>query len=239
MKNRWELGETKDYEKFSFVEINREISESNVRKIEKSILEIGIQVPIVVNENFEIIEGQHRFIALSKNDLIIPYIISSTAVEENIASLQESRKWTAYDFCQSLAKKGDLSCKIALQYAERWYEESGRKMSKIRTLELLMDTKGSTGLITKLKNNAYSINEDTAINVMEAVNVMSGIDMGTSPFGQKIIRALKILSYDTGGLQMKSIEKMTKNNYIRAYSNESDQFEYLKSKYIKSKVSTK
>ena len=57
MKNNFYLGETKDYSKFQFVEGNRDIIDSNVKKIEKSILSMGIQCPILVDENYKIIDG--------------------------------------------------------------------------------------------------------------------------------------------------------------------------------------
>ena len=232
MKTKWYLGETKNYDRFNFIESNREISDSNVNKIEKSILSIGLQVPIVVNSNYEIIEGQHRFIALRRNKLVVPYIVSQSASENNIANLQESKKWTALDFCKSLATKGDLSCEMALRFADEWYKESNKKMSKIKTLELLMDGKGSSGVLSKLKRGTFVINEDYATEVYNAIQIMDEIEIGTTPYGQKITRALKMICYEMQGLNLNAIERMTKDNYIKAYSNESDQYEYMKDKYL-------
>jgi hypothetical protein len=45
MKTNWYLGETKQYDKFKFVESNRDINQANLKKVEESILKIGIQVP--------------------------------------------------------------------------------------------------------------------------------------------------------------------------------------------------
>lgn len=233
MKTKWYLGETKNYNRFNFIESNREINDNNVKKIEKSILEIGLQVPIVVNDNYEIIEGQHRFIALRRNNLVVPYIISNLASEENIAGLQESKKWTALDFCKSKAAKGDISCSRALEIADDWYAETSKKLSIIRSLEILMDGRGSSSLRSKLQKGKFLINEEYAENIFDAIIVMSEYDMGTTPYGQKITRTLKMLCYDFDGLDLDAIEQMTKNNFIKAYSNENDQYEYLKSKYIK------
>lgn len=231
MKRIFQLFETKEYDRFSFVEGNREINDRNVDKIEKSILEVGLQVPIVVNENHEIIEGQHRFVALRRNNMVVPYIVSSRATEETIPKLQESRKWTALDHCRSNAQKGDLSCIQAMGLADAWFRDSQKKMSKLRTIELLMDGKSSTGLLTRLKNGTYSINEECAYSVYGAVLVMDGMEMGTSPYGQKITRALKVLYHEFGTLDIDVIIHMTETNYIKAYSNESDQVEYMKDKY--------
>lgn len=239
MKTNWYLGETKDYSKFNFIDSNRDINDSNLKKIERSILEIGLQVPIVVNENYEIIEGQHRFVALRKNNLVIPYIVSARASESDIDGLQESRKWTAMDFCKSRATKGDVSCKIALDLAEEWYQDSDKKMHPQRTIELVMDGRTSSGIRTKLRNGSYIANTDCAKNVYDAIQVMSEMDMGTTPFGQKIVRTLKALYYDFLGIDLDIIQKMTRDNYIKAYSNENDQYEYMRDMYLKAKKQLK
>jgi len=234
MATKWHLGETKNYDRFKFVESNRDINDNNVNKIEKSILEIGIQVPIVVNDKYEIIEGQHRFVALRRNKLVVPYIISTSASDKYIARLQESKKWNAIDFCRSLATKGNIDCQIALELAEEWNKHSKGKMKLARTIELLMDGKGHTGLLTKLKNNDYKVNIECGKTVYDAVDLMSNLDMGTTPYGQKIIRTLKRMYNEFNGLDMDAIEHMTRNNYLKAYSAEGEQFDYMAAKYNKS-----
>ncbi len=238
MKTKWHLGETKNYERFSFVNSNREINDLNVKKIEKSILEIGIQVPIVVNDNYEIIEGQHRFVALRRNDLVVPYIVSSAANENQISKLQESRKWNAEDFCRSLANKGNIDCQTALEFADRWFYESNKKLSIVKSLELLLDSK-SFRILTPLKSGEYKVNTTLAENVFKAVQIMSGHEYATSPYHNKITRALKKLSYELNGLNLKAIERMAKNNYITSYGTDKETYEYIKNKYKSSLKKTK
>lgn len=238
MKTKWHLGETKNYERFSFVDSNRDINDLNVNKIEKSILEIGIQVPIVVNENYEIIEGQHRFIALRRNDLVVPYIVSSVANESHIAKLQESKKWSAEDFCRSLANKGNIDCQTALDYADRWFYESNKKLSIVKSLELLLDSRGCKILIP-LKSGQYKVNTYLAENVFKAVKIMSEHEHSTSPYHNKITRALKMLCYEIDGLNLKAIERMAKNNYITSYGTDKETYQYIKNKYKASLNKTK
>jgi len=234
MKTNWYLGETKNYDKFNFVETNRDINNANLKGIENSILEIGIQVPIVVNSNYEIIEGQHRFIALRKNNMVIPYIMSKNASEGIIAKLQESRRWTAEDFCRRLSVKGDLDCTIALNKAKEWSKETNKKMATIRSLELLMSAKSNTGIKTNLKEGKYRVNLDCGENVFKAIKIMSNYEMNTSPYANKIVRGLKFLYYSFGELNLKAIEHMVKNNYITSYSNDAEQTKYMKKIYTRS-----
>lgn len=62
---------TKEYHKFSFISTNRDINLSHVKNIMESIVEHGLLEEITCNENYEIIDGQHRFKALQKLDLPI------------------------------------------------------------------------------------------------------------------------------------------------------------------------
>ena len=63
---------------------------------------------------------------------------------------------------------------------------------------------------------------------------MSNLDMGTTPYGQKIIRTLKRMYHEFNGLDIDAIEHMTSNNYLKAYSNEGEQFDYMAAKYNRS-----
>jgi hypothetical protein len=233
MQTKWHLGETKNYERFNFVESNREINDLNVDKIEKSILDIGIQVPIVVNKDYEIIEGQHRFVALRRNNLVVPYIVSSCADKGHIAKLQESKKWSAEDYCRSLATKGDIDCKIALEYAGKWFKQSKGKFSIIKSLEILMD--GSAFSVLKsLKSQSFKVNVDIANNVYDAIDIMKDYENSASPYNNRISRSLKKISYQYGGLNLKAIKHMAKYNYITCYGSEGETRKYLEDKYKKS-----
>lgn len=239
MTTNWYLGETKNYDRFNFVSTNRDINNANLKKIEASILDIGVQIPIVVNQNYDIIEGQHRFIALRKNKMVVPYVMSKNASENFIAKLQESKRWTAEDFCRRLATKGDLDCKLALDTAERWSKLTNKKMATIRSLELLMWSKSNSGIKSTLKQGKYRVNLDCAENVFDAVQIMNNYEMNTSPYTNKIVRGLKYLYYEFNGLNLKAIEHMVKNNYITSYANDMEQKKYMSKIYKRSLKSVK
>ena len=56
-----EIYETKNYDKFSYLKSNRPINQMRVNNIKNSIDQIGQVEPIMVDEAFKIIDGQHRF----------------------------------------------------------------------------------------------------------------------------------------------------------------------------------
>ena len=57
---------TNDYTIFSQIKGNRFINKSHLNRIKQSIKEEYLEVPIIVNEKYEIIDGPHRFEAVKE-----------------------------------------------------------------------------------------------------------------------------------------------------------------------------
>lgn len=115
------LPEDNVYNKFSFMRSNRDISKSNVEKIKKSFIEHGwFGGPIIVDPNFRIIEGQHRYTAAKQLRIPIRYMIFNNPY--TIKAIQDSSntqsKWKATDNLKSLADSGNLNFK---RLYELWY----------------------------------------------------------------------------------------------------------------------
>lgn len=102
---------TDEYKKFSKLDGNRSVADGRVAKIKKSIEAVGyIQSPIVVNEKFQIIDGQGRFEALKQLNMPIDYIIVNGAgLNECIALNINLKNWELSDYIDSYASTGNLS----------------------------------------------------------------------------------------------------------------------------------
>jgi len=100
---------TKDYSKFKLVHGNRKILKRKVRQLEKAI-ELdnkNLTYPVVVNNNFQIIDGQHRFIALAKNGKSICYIVDNTFKVKTIAKINTVQdKWKCKDYLNTYIMLG-------------------------------------------------------------------------------------------------------------------------------------
>lgn len=66
---------TKDYSMFEFVAYNRRIDENRVDKIAESIKTHGYLLPMLVNQNMIIADGQHRLKAAEKVGSEVTYIV--------------------------------------------------------------------------------------------------------------------------------------------------------------------
>ena len=102
---------TKNYLMFKFLHGNRDVDEAHVEKIKSSIKKIGyILHPIAVNEQFQIIDGQHRFCALRDLNMPIDYYITKDATIDQCVELNQiNKRWKIADFVKSYADRGDLN----------------------------------------------------------------------------------------------------------------------------------
>lgn len=96
---------TKDYGRFRFLKGNRDINERKVQKIIESIHE-GVDVlryaPIIVNQDMEIIDGQHRFAVSRSLKCNVYYVIDKSADLSIVPSINsKSSKWKTTDFLNS------------------------------------------------------------------------------------------------------------------------------------------
>lgn len=108
---------TTDYKKFKRLVGNRKIDQAKIKKIIKSIKEVGyIMSPLIVNEKMEIIDGQHRLEALIQLGMPVDFIIVDGAgVNECIALNINQTSWTLIDYIESYAETGSVSYMYLLQ----------------------------------------------------------------------------------------------------------------------------
>ena len=103
--------ETSDYSIFQKHSSNRNIDKSNLNKIINSIKARNLLYlrPIIVNKNFEIIDGQHRLEAAKYLELPVFYQIQPEAVDEDIILLNDNMKrWTIDDYLNYYLSKGNI-----------------------------------------------------------------------------------------------------------------------------------
>lgn len=101
--------ETKDYSKFIIYNWNRDINKSTLNKLHKSVVENGWRVePIIVNEEYGIIDGQHRYTYAKQNGLPIYYIIIKGLTKEDCQTMNAVRtNWVASDYIKFYAVQGN------------------------------------------------------------------------------------------------------------------------------------
>lgn len=101
---------TKDYKKFKKMTGNRETDPNKVSNIKYEILganDMTKYAPIIVDQDFEIIDGQHRFEACKAAKKEVHYVISHKLIINNVARLNSNTSnWKNKDYVNCWIKSG-------------------------------------------------------------------------------------------------------------------------------------
>lgn len=99
---------TNELEIFKQIEGNRPPNPQHIKRLSQSIKEFGLLCnPILVNENMEVIDGQHRLLAAKKVESEIYYIILKGYNLTEVHALNLNQKnWTKKDFMYGYADMG-------------------------------------------------------------------------------------------------------------------------------------
>ena len=98
---------TTDYEKFKTLVANRAVNKLHVRRIRDSMYKKRLLCPIIVNESFEIIDGQHRFSALKEAGMPVEYIIVPGYGVYEVQVLNTNMKnWSKADYLDAFCEMG-------------------------------------------------------------------------------------------------------------------------------------
>jgi len=98
---------SKDYSRFKTLGGNREVSKLHLARLKKSMQDNHLISPILVNENMQIIDGQHRFAAAKELNLPIYYFIVHGYGLKEVQTLNaNSKNWGANDYLDGYVDMG-------------------------------------------------------------------------------------------------------------------------------------
>lgn len=99
--------ETYDYGKFCILDSNRAVNDAHVARLVESMSEEYLLSPITVNEDFYIIDGQHRYYAAMKMGLPIRYIMAEGYGSEQMKRFNiNSSNWGKKEYLDHYVKEG-------------------------------------------------------------------------------------------------------------------------------------
>ena len=94
-----QVNSTNDYQKFKTLKGNRQVNKLHVKRLIESFREAYLLSPIVVNQEYEIIDGQHRFEAAKELKLPINFIICNNYSLKEVQLLNTNMKnWKKEDY---------------------------------------------------------------------------------------------------------------------------------------------
>lgn len=103
------INQTNDYSIFKTIQGNRVLNRSNLLRLEKSILEKNLLEynPIIVNDSFEVIDGQHRLEVAKNNKLSIFYVVLSGGGLDSVQLFNANQQaWVKANYLDSYIRLG-------------------------------------------------------------------------------------------------------------------------------------
>lgn len=226
------------FNKFKFVTGNRAISRDNVNRIKKSFKKHGwIGEPILVDKDFNIISGQHRFIAACELDIPIKYMFTEDELTlEAIQDMSQAvKKWTKLDVAQSYADQGNVNyINFMLMYQEFVKE---RKILSLNVIIAVITRRYTADSFDKILSNGEL--KVTVQDMQAYIRMLSDIEdcvesirhnkkLGRFDFICKAV--LFMLDYGADKKRLK--DKIEKNMYdIHSVSNVEQALELLEDVY--------
>ena len=163
---------TNDYSLFSKLDGNRNVNKAHLNRLKKSIEEESLCVPIIVNQKYEIIDGQHRFSCWESLGLPIYYVINDGYGLKQVQRINaNTMNWKLKDYAESFCDLGNKNyCK---------YKEFKNKynLGDYESISMLQgNTRGSGKNFGRFRNGSFKITRwKKACKEAEEVNRMSEV----------------------------------------------------------------
>lgn len=159
-----QVEKTKDYEKFHILQGNRPIDKYHLKKLTASIQKnnhLNLH-PIVVNENFEVIDGQHRLAVCKILGLEVFYVKSDSVKDEHLIECNVNQKSFEVDnYINFYATKEKKPEYIRMQ---KMLKTSGLKPKAILTL--LLGTV-SSNILEFIKTGKFIFPDDISDDILD------------------------------------------------------------------------
>ena len=162
---------TTEYDLFIKMLANRDLRNYHVTALKKSHSEKQIEIPITVNELYEIIDGQHRFEACKGLDLPVYYIVIRGLGLEDVQRLNsDSKNWSLVERCESFCKRG---FKEYIKYRDFRQQFGFNDNETIAMLEGISDKNMTRTLWGKFKKGKFKVKnlESSVENAKKIIEV--------------------------------------------------------------------
>ena len=162
--------ETKEYDKFKVYEWNRIINQNTINKIAKSVLENGWRIePIIVNEEYGIIDGQHRYTYAKNNNLSIYYMIIPGLTKEDCQIMNSVRSgWLTTDYIRFYAIQGNASYARLMALNETY-----KQISLTSIVYALVSSHSEGGFSKTIANGKFECTTEEyelAVDILDYIN---------------------------------------------------------------------
>lgn len=148
-----------DYGKIKFMRGNRSISLPHLANLTKNILRRNLlpYEPIIINEHYEIIDGQHRFMIAQTNKIPFYYVVLEGGSLTDVQMLNSgTSNWSCRDYMNSYASTGIKSYELLKYYTDTF------SLSPMNLLRLLPEHVTGGSEYSKFKKGLFIVEDESA-----------------------------------------------------------------------------
>lgn len=170
---------TKDYDKFTFVKGNR--SRKHAAKIKRSTEKVGqLMVPILVDTDFRVLDGQGRLTAWQEMGLPIPYVVTESVQVSTIREINNaSTTWKTDDYIDSFAEMGITD----YAFLRRMVDLYAGKLPK-RVIQAVLSGRMACSGTQQIKDGDFQVTRG-AEEINAELEFLASLKMPTSTRGRK------------------------------------------------------
>lgn len=161
---------TEDYAIFNQLNGNREVMSRHVNEIVNSIQKNGYYpIPILVDCNYNIIDGQHRFEALKQLNLPVYYVKNDFIDNDCIELNANAKNWNVINYIKFFASKGLKDYQDLLTL---WTPYSSDRQSVFHSFTVLKKTFQADSSFTSIKTGKFVLKE-SVIDMSQRLSIIN------------------------------------------------------------------
>ena len=222
-------GETKRYDLFGYIHNNRKIRFDN--KFEMLCEQIqatnGNTVPIIVDTNYLVIDGQHRLEACKKLNLPIAYRMVSADSERLMITLNRTqRPWSTDDFINKYVKQGNHQYEQLQQQLDC---DTYAKINRSLIYEFFSST--ARGVHREIKDGNYEFTPRGHV-YLSSLKMLSDV-LGKDVYKKSFARALKNIINRNSHFSIEEFARKCETNRVYFYDKVADNEDQIVKVYNK------
>lgn len=167
---------TTDYSQFQTLKGNRELNQLHIERLVRSFETKHLISPIIVNQNFQIIDGQHRFETAKRLGLHIDYIVVNDYGLEEVQMLNSnSHAWKAMDYLKGYCDLGYKPYLIMRDFMKKYPAFSFQSAEILLTNKTVNMLRSKKMVGNKVKTTSYQ--NKFFVGKFEIADLNKAVDM--------------------------------------------------------------
>jgi len=156
------MQKTSDYSKFRQIDGNRKVNQGHVNRLAQAIERKNLlqYFPVLLNEDMEVIDGQHRLSAASKLDVPIYYeIVPGLTLTDVVSINTNSKSWNINDFIDSYIELGHKDFEVLREFMDTYHFNASTSAMLLSGYSGYFSTNQAKGgqITNKIKSGEFKV----------------------------------------------------------------------------------